>query len=51
MNNKVFSIATDHKPQDGMIISTDPRIGNKSLIHFFTLRKNTDISAKTYDWI
>jgi len=44
----VFSIAKEHKPRDYLTISTDSKIPSKNKITYFSLGKNTDISAETY---
>ena len=46
--NKVFSIASNHPPKDGLTISTSENIESETNITFFSLGKDTDIIPETY---
>ena len=46
--NKVFSIPQDHKPKDGLTISTSSKIRAETVITYFSLGKDTDITPETY---
>lgn len=48
MKHKVFSIEKDHAPQDYLTISTKSNIQSENIINYFSLGKNTDISAESY---
>ena len=48
MMSKVFSISEDHKPKDGLTISTAAKIQSQTDITYFSLGKDTDITPETY---
>ena len=48
MKHKVFSIEKDHTPQDYLTISAKSNIQSENTISYFSLGKNTDISAESY---
>ena len=43
-----FNIAEDHKPKDGLTISSPSGIKSQTAVTYFSLGGNTDISAETY---
>lgn len=45
---KAVSIAQEHKPKDGLTISTPSKIISETGIHYFSLGKGTDITPETY---
>lgn len=44
----MFSIEKDHTPQDYLTISAKSNIQSENTISYFSLGKNTDISAESY---
>ncbi|WP_235839239.1 cupin domain-containing protein [Clostridium sp. Marseille-P2415] len=49
MQTGVYSISKKHVPKSGMTISTNAKIGNKSMVHHFSLGSGTDISSEAYE--
>lgn len=49
MMNGTFSIASEHRPKDGLTVSTPLIMGNKTSVTAFSLGRGTDISPETYD--
>lgn len=48
MDSKVFSIAEDHPPREGMTISTAEKMSGSTSVTYFSLGKGTDISTESY---
>lgn len=46
--NRAFSIAEEHPPRDGMTISTVSGLRAETRISYFSLGRETDISAESY---
>ncbi|MFA7636576.1 MAG: cupin domain-containing protein [Monoglobales bacterium] len=46
--NKVFSIASNHPPKDGLTISTSLNLESETAVTFFSLGKDTDITPESY---
>ncbi|WP_313583839.1 cupin domain-containing protein [Lacrimispora sp.] len=49
MQTGVYTILKKHVPKSGMTISTNAKIGKKSIVHHFSLGSGTDISSEAYD--
>ncbi len=49
MQTGVYSISKKHRPKSGMTISTNAKIGEKSMVHHFSLGSGTDISREAYN--
>lgn len=47
--NRVFSVAREHAPKDGLTISTPARLASETSVTWFSLGSGTDISAESYD--
>ncbi len=47
--SRVFSVAHEHAPKDGLTISTPAGLASETSITWFSLGSGTDISAESYD--